>query len=123
MGVVISRAQSLFTDTLSKVRYLSHILFRLVMGHKLYIHNTYVTRHVVFRSLGQPSFFLKVSYKDKKGTSMRPHLLGISGRGRRRTPTGTFSPFPVKEGCQCGIPFCLGAQHDGPLSPAASFRL
>lgn len=99
MGVVISRAQSLFTDTLSKVRHLSHILSRLVMGNKLYIHNTYVTRHVVFKSLGQPSFFLKVSPKDNKWTFLRPPLLGIFDRGRRRTPTGTFSPFPVKEGC------------------------
>ena len=76
MGVVISRAQSLFTDTLNKVRHLSHILYRLVMGHKLYIHNTYVTRDVVLRSLGRPSFFLKSLLHGQKRDSCETFFPG-----------------------------------------------
>jgi hypothetical protein len=70
---------------LSRVGYLSHVLSRLVAGHKFYIHNTYIVRDVVHKNVGKPPSFLDVSYRVRRGTRSTPPELGIYGRGRRMT--------------------------------------
>lgn len=111
-----SRARGLLTNILSKVRHLSHILLRLVVGHKFYIYNIYANKDVIFRSLGQPLSLIKIFHRDGKMTHMRP-LLSIFGRGRIKTPTGGFfPPSPLDKNVNVAYPLILGPGLMDPFS-------
>jgi hypothetical protein len=91
-------------DTLSWVGHLSHVHSRLVASHKFHIPNRYIVEDGVLRSLKQPPSHLSVFNRDKRMTLMRPSLMGISSKGRRRTLVRRSSFLPTRGGCQCNIP-------------------
>jgi hypothetical protein len=104
--ITLRGAQGQLVNTLIRGKALCHVPVRLVTSHEFHVHNTYVTRDIVFKSPRQLPSQLKVFEKGKRWTPTRGSVFLLLTRGDR----------------QCSTFSRPRSQTEGPVSPNTSLR-